>query len=174
MPPGPIARLALPLRLPGHAGKAKDKDEHRRRRQSSHDRIASAPAQRLAGGANRSRRNGFIAQKPAEFIRQFLGRGVAARRLLLEALQADGLEVARQARVRQPGRDRVGVQDLADRGLQTLALKRSAGREQKIENPPRPNTSLGRPTLPRPRLACSGGMKLGEPSTWALKVSDEW
>ena len=70
---------------------------------------------RPLGGADAPRRDRPALQPGAQVVGQGLGRRVAAARVLLQALQADRLQVARDLRV-DPGR-----------GLGTLLLHRSQG-----------------------------------------------
>ena len=69
---------------------------------------------------------------------QILGQGKRAResprRLLLQALQADGLQLGRQIGAKLPGRQRFLGQNLVNGQFTRLGLKRRPAREHFIKN----------------------------------------
>jgi hypothetical protein len=82
-----------------------------------------------AAGADR-----LAVQVAAQVVGQFLRGRVAARRLLLEALQADDLQVARHRRVEPRGRGRVVLVDLAERLQDRRAQERRPAGEALVED----------------------------------------
>ena len=84
------------------AGVQGDDEPHRgdqgeqghRREQGGRPRIAPAPAPGLLGPAHPPRRDRLAAQPPLQVVRQVLSRAVSLLGLLLQALQADRLEIA--------------------------------------------------------------------------------
>jgi len=79
---------------------------------------------------HRTRADWLVGQEPAQFVGQVLGAGVASVRVFLEALQRDRLEIAGDAGVQQPRRDRLGLDHLPQQRRKGLALERRSARQQ--------------------------------------------
>ncbi len=73
-------------------------------------------------------------QEALQVVGQGLGAGVAAGRVLLEALQADRLQVRAGVRVEQGGADRLGLAHQDERLDGVLAAERRAARQQVVED----------------------------------------
>ena len=78
--------------------------------------------------------DGFIGEKTAQVVSECLGAGVALARLLLQALQADGFEIARHAGVALPWRDRIAFHHLQKRIQRGRSLERRRAGEALIED----------------------------------------
>jgi hypothetical protein len=84
--------------------------------------------------ANGPRSNGFAAHEPFEFVGQVAGGREALRRFFLEALETDRFEVARHTRIKLTRRDRIGVQDVEQRGFESLGHEGRAPCQQVIQH----------------------------------------
>ena len=103
---GPRPLLPFPRRVafrskplpedPGQAERADDVDYHDER---GEDGFAAAPPPDLLGWPHGAGLDGFIAEKPAQLLGKRPGRGVTPCRVLLEAFEAEGFQVARDAGV---------------------------------------------------------------------------
>ena len=78
--------------------------------------------------------NRLVLEKASEIIGELLRGLITARWLLLQALEANRFEVARQAWSEQVRRERIVVRDLMQHIRQRLALERRTAGEQMIEN----------------------------------------
>src|SRR5437867_1791614 len=96
--------------------------------------MPTAEAPQFLGASNGPRQNRFIAQKTAEVVSQLLRRAVAATRLFFQALEADGLQVARHTAVEGARGCRVIVQDPGHRLVGRIALERWPASEQEIKD----------------------------------------
>jgi hypothetical protein len=114
-------------------------DQHDERCQR---RFAFGPAHGPFWRADRSCLGRFAAQKASEFIRELLRRGIATRWLLFEALQADGLQIARQSGHEHPGRNSFRVQHRVQRGWDcSRHERRTTGKEVEKKRSQRINIS---------------------------------
>ncbi len=118
---------------------------------------SAAPAKSARQPFERALRPGLdriAAHEPPEVLRQRLGRSVAVRRFLAQALEHDGLEVARHARVDLFRLDGIALDDLAQRVGVVLATKRRPPGDHFVER--RPERVDVRPVIDRnllpPRL----------------------
>ena len=110
--------------LPGDADHAGDRGDDERGREPGQRRLALRPHPEPHDRADRPGRDRLAAEPAVEVVGQRLGRGVAVPRVLLQALQADHFQVARQLRV-QPGRGlRRAVADLVERVHHRVAGER--------------------------------------------------
>jgi hypothetical protein len=75
-------------------------------------------------------------QEPAQVVRQGGSREVAAVGLLVEAFEADGLQVSRQVVAQPRGGDRLGPQHLAEQITAIVPLERRAAGEQLVQDGP--------------------------------------
>src|SRR3954464_6723989 len=75
----------------------------------------------------------WLASKESlDVVRELTGGRIAMKRLLSQALQADGFQVARNIRLQIRDRDWLGMHDLQDRFQNRLALERRAAGEQLV------------------------------------------
>src|SRR5436190_21327817 len=79
-----------------------EEQQNGRRAENGDGRFAPAPSPKPFDTTDRTRLNSFPVEETDEFIGQFLSAWVAARRFLLQALEANRVEVGRHARIEQP------------------------------------------------------------------------
>jgi hypothetical protein len=80
--------------------------------------------------------NRFIFEEALQFFDQFAGRRVTLILLFSQTLQADRFEVARDAGIEEPWRDRFVVLHLLQHLGDGLARKRWPARQRMIQNCP--------------------------------------
>ena len=85
--------------LPDHARQARSADQVHEENERGKHRLAAAPTPAFLGPANRPRLDRFVTEEPAEFGGEFTGGGVTLIRILLEALEANCVQVAGDAGV---------------------------------------------------------------------------
>ena len=165
---GQRSLLALPIQGPfglhitdrGNPGHRGQQDEDRRH-QPGHHRVPLAPPPGPLRGGDPPRPDRLVGQEPPQVLRQG-GRGrVAPGRLLVEALQADRLEVARQLRHQPRRRHRLAPLDLLQ-GLQRRGgpERRPAG-QQLVEDRPQGVDVRRRARLPGLTAGLLGGHVAG-------------
>ncbi len=88
---------------PGGPHEGDDEDDGEGRQQIRLGLVAAAPEAQPLDSPGASRLDRFIVDEPAEVLGHRGGRGVAPSRVLLDRLQDDRLQVARDARVGQRG-----------------------------------------------------------------------
>ena len=86
-----------------------------RRQRGGQAPVAAAPPHETLDGAGPSRPDRPVFQESPQVLGQGLGRAVPLRRVLLQALQGDRLQVARRARHQPRRRHRLGRLDLLER-----------------------------------------------------------
>ena len=134
-----LCREPLRISLRRHARRddcAADSDDcdQRGARRDGRAAIASHP---LASALHRRRglrSDRLEPQEASEVVLELRGRRVAALRILLQRLLADGDEVSRHARVALRDRHRIAEADLVDDLLEVLAFERATQREQLVED----------------------------------------
>ncbi len=108
-----------------------DRRQNQHRRQDApedrDDRVAPGPAEISLGGPDPPRQDRLIIEEPPQVLRQRLGRGVAGLWVLLDRLEHDRFQVARDARV---DRSRPGRLDGLDLLGEPHAVGRVEGRSQ--------------------------------------------
>ena len=127
--------------------------------------VAPAPARQPAGRPDRPRLNRPAVQEAAEVVGQRGGAGVAPVRRLLQALQADRLQVARHPGLQLPRGHRLVVEHL-DAASRSRVSARNGGRpvRHSYSTAPRPYTSAAGPTAcPSRRRPVRG------PCNWACR-----
>ena len=138
--------------LPDDPREPQDRDHQDRRRQARLDRPAPGPLPGPPRGPDRPRHDRPARQETAQVIRQRLGRRVTPVRLLLQALQADGLQVARDVALEPARRHRLLRHHLLERGQRRGPLEgRPAGEHLVQERAQAVDIDGGRdlPVLPR-------------------------
>ena len=128
---GEILR-ALPL--PDNSTHAHDERGSQRAERRGKFRIARTPAPQLFRRAYGTRADRFVAEEPAQLVRQFGGGLKTLGRFFLQALQADRLQIDRDARIEQLRRDRIRALHLRQDLMERLCLERRPAREHLIEN----------------------------------------
>ena len=115
-----------------------DCSTHQRHQQRSGEsgdgRVAAAPAPRPLAAANGASLDRLTLQEPPEVCGQFLGRTVALPRVLLQALEADRFQVARDGGIQLPRRHRVVMEHLEERIERVIRLERRPAGEQAIQH----------------------------------------
>ena len=99
--------------------------------------------------------------EPRQIFGQGPGRGITPRRLLAQAFQADGLQVARHSRDEPRGRHDLGLDDLPDRLDGVLPLEGRPAREQLVEDRPQRVDVGGRADVPDVPPGLLGGHVAG-------------
>jgi hypothetical protein len=97
-------------------------------------RVAPAPAPGALDAADRPGGNGAAVEERLQVVGQGGGRGVAPGRLLVQALEADRLQVARQPRHQPAGRHRLVGQHLQHRVERRLGPERRAAGQALVED----------------------------------------
>src|SRR5207253_1896696 len=95
-----------------HYRRADDDDEDEDEDQSAErgkDGLAAAPTPGLAGGANGPGVNGLAFEEAAQFVGKFFRGRVTAGRFLLQAFQADGLQIRGHAGIKRTRRHNLDV-----------------------------------------------------------------
>ena len=146
----------------GRHGRAHDQGQRDAADQAGHDRVAAAPPPGPLRPADPPRADRLAGLEPAQVFRQLRGGLVSLARLLGEALQADGLEVARQAGHQPRGRHRLGRLDLLQ-GLQ----RRRAPEWRPAGQAARRGWPRARRCRPRGRPAWLGPRPARAPCSWA-------
>src|SRR5207249_3328904 len=95
-----------------------DGDSYRQRR------FAAAPTPGFLKVIHRTRMDWFVAQETLQIAREFLCRGIAFVGLFLQALQADGFEVAWDLWIELARANRVVFQHLAQGGFKCVCKER--------------------------------------------------
>jgi hypothetical protein len=147
--------------LPGHAGKTGDQDQHGHGECGRELGLPSAPANRFAQQPGRAGANRLILQETAQFVGEFPGGAITAGDLLLEALQADRLQVPRHAGVQQSGRNRLGGADLLEGFRDRVGLERRAPRNQAVQHGAERIDVAGRADLAMAPFGLFGGQVIG-------------
>jgi hypothetical protein len=111
-----------------------DQGEQHRRRQAGHHRVAPHPLDGPLQRAHPAGADRLARQEAPQVVGQFAGTGVAALRLLGQALQADRLQVARHARLERPRRHRLARLDLLQRLQQGGRLERRPAGQALVED----------------------------------------
>src|ERR1041385_6518424 len=88
-------RPTYPAELPGDARESDGDREEQRHSQAGHEWIAPTPTPGAFNPRNGPCMDRFVAEKTAEFVGQLLSALIAARRLLLQALDANRFEIVR-------------------------------------------------------------------------------
>src|SRR5262249_15944801 len=102
--------------------------------QTGDERPASAPAISAFGSAHRPRLDWLTLLEPVQIVGQLRGGGIATPRRLLQALQANGDQIARQARPEYYGRQGL-VTDQTQHGLDgVVGVKWRPADKHLIEN----------------------------------------
>ena len=114
------------------------------------------PPQCPATHARRLGMNQVALQESLQVVGQFAGRSVAIGRVLVQALHADHVQIARHLVIHRPWRDRVLFQHADERFHR--GAKRWMTRDQVIENGAQRIDIDGRAGLPASPAACSGAM----------------
>ena len=150
-PRGGLAHIT-DRRDPGHR-RQQDED---RRQQPRHRLVPQGPPPGPLRRRRPPRPDRPPLQEPPQVVAQVGRRAITPRRLLAQALQADRLQVARQARPQRPGRDRLGFEDQAEGlGLGLAPERRPAGQDLVERGPQR--VDVGR----RADIAVAAGGLLG-------------
>ncbi len=99
-------------------------------------RLLSRPAPHLAAWAQRPRQNRLTVQVPPQIGRQFARVGVPSAGFLLQALQADRVQIARHMTIQRAGRHDVLFLDLPQRfqHVGRLRLDRRAASQHFVED----------------------------------------
>ncbi len=118
----------------GRRGEAAGQDEEQGRDQPRHHRVAAAPSPGPLRPMDPPRQDRLARPISPQVLRQCGGVGIPPRRLLLEALQADRLDVARQARDQPRGGDRLDRLDLLERLQQRGGLERRPAGQQLVQD----------------------------------------
>ena len=130
---GALALRFAPLPLPEDSGKAQHAREPLRpgspaaglRRHQRHALPAEPTGRAWIGSSS---------QEPAQFVRQGLRGGVAARGFLLQALQADRFQIARHAGIQQARRHGLGVRAPVRASGRASRPERAAAGQQVIQH----------------------------------------
>ena len=115
----------------GHHGDQQDED---RREEAGDARVPAAPAAEVLDGGDATGVDGAAVEEAIEVVGQRVGVGVAAVGLLLQALQADRLQVARHLGLEPPRRHRLLGADLLQRVGRRRSPERRSAREQLVED----------------------------------------
>jgi hypothetical protein len=129
--------LRIPVQQPPneHPGEGPDQADGRRRHRGK-PRVAAAPPADAAGEPDPARRDGLAGQPVLQVLGQGLRGAVAAAGVLLQALEADRLEVAVHRGVQGPRPFRLALDDLQERVERRLGLERRPAGEQLVEDGP--------------------------------------
>ncbi len=130
---GPVAPLGL-LPFPGHQAHPDDDRGHERRRQSGRYRMATTPEPDTGDRADRPRRDRLAREPTSEIFGQTSGVGIAVRRFLFEAFQADQFEVAGDQAIGLGRRLGNGRTDEVDGLEQGRPGQRRAASQQRIKD----------------------------------------
>ena len=118
-------------------------------RQQRHDgRPAFAPFPGTLPGRRRPGVNRVAVDEPAQVVRQLGGGGKPPCGVLLQAFQANRLQVMRNARLELARRDRLLLDDLADRVDRIARLERRTAHQQLVEDRAQGIDVGGRADLP--------------------------
>ena len=158
---GQVAGLDRLAPLPEDAGEPEGGHHDNGRGQAGRGRVPAAPAPGPLPDRDRPRDDRLAGEEPAQVLGQRGGRVVALRRLLLQALQRDRLEVARQAGDQPRRRHRLGVLDLLERLQGGRAPERRAAGQQLVEDRPQGVDVGERPDLLGLALGLLGGHVAG-------------
>ena len=115
----------------GHHGDQQDED---RGEEAGDARVTAAPAAEVLDGGDATGEDGAAVEEAVEVVGQRVGVGVAAVGLLLEALQADRLQVARYLGLEPRRRHRLLGADLLDRVGRRRSPEGRSAREQFVED----------------------------------------
>ena len=161
---GDPRRVALPPeRDRGRGGDDRDGEhqDRRQRVQGRQRRVTTAPAPGPFGRRGSPRQDRLARLESAEVLDQGGDGGVAPGRLLLEALQHDGLEVARQAGDQPRRRHRLGGLDQLEGLDNRRPLERRPSGQQLVEDRPERVGVRGAAYLARLPLGLLGGHVAG-------------
>ncbi len=126
--PEPLVVRSEPGIRPDDPSGRAGRDHHRQGGQGRVRGVAPRPFHQSFSCRRGAGQDRLAGQEPPEVLGQRRGRRIAADCVLLEAVQADRLQVAGEVRAQHPGRDRVLLDDLADRLGRRLAPERRARR----------------------------------------------
>src|SRR6266542_3068935 len=96
--------------------------------------FASAPATRALRLCYGAGVDWFVVQKALKVVGEFFRSLVTARRLFLQAFQADGFQILRHRWLNQSRRGRLVLGDLQERALERFSQKWRAARKQVVKN----------------------------------------
>ncbi len=135
---GGLRRIPCPFRGPPlpHGRTPQPAEQHRQqpeRVRGGQRRLPPRPLRHALQPRHRPRRDRLAGQESAQVGRQGRGAGVASARFLLQALQADRLQVARNRRIEPPRRDGLVAQDLEHRVHRRGRLERRPAGEQSVQ-----------------------------------------
>jgi len=130
LPEGRLVSLAGPDPGEDQSGQ----DRQREAGQGGGGGLAAGPLAEPLAGPDPAGQHGRASEEAAEVLGQRSGLGVALPGLLVQALQADRLQVARQAGPEPGGRDRVVVDDLVERLQGRGPLERRSPGEHLVED----------------------------------------
>jgi hypothetical protein len=85
--------------------------------------------------------DGLVLEDAIQFLGHLMRALVTPLRFLLEALEANRLQITRHARVEQTRRDRLLLEHLLKDPFEAVGLKRRAARDQMIEGLRKPSSS---------------------------------
>ena len=143
-------------------GKTAHDKAHNRRHAQNQRGGGELVAARPFGGALPERRRAGLdhlsVEIPIQVVGKCLGRRVAPGGVLVQALEADRLEVARHPRDKLRGGHRVVVDDLPDRLDRRFTLERRAAGEHLVQDGSQGINVGRRPDVSRMPFACSGAM----------------
>ena len=141
-----------PLPQDGHEGK--EAHHHQGADQPGRDRIPPAPPCQPAQEPHRARPDRLVVQEPAQVVGQPSGRRVPLAGLLLQALQADRLQVARRARLELTGPNRGAADDLQEGRHPIRAQERGPAGQHFVKDHPQRVDVRRRRDRCRRRFSC--------------------
>ena len=166
-PPGQVALPASETTASGAPTATTSRSRATDGRQGRQGRLAPAPPPGAFRAADGPRPDRLAGPEPPQVLGQGVGAGVAPRRLLLQAFQADRLQVARQPRLQPRRRDRLGRLDLLERLQRRRRPERRPAGQQLVEDRPQ-GVDVGRRADRRgPALRPAPG-----PCSWACPGRD--
>ena len=125
-------------------------------RNSNNFRPSPGPLNRPFPDGDRPRLDRHATEPVVEIIGQGRGRVVAPSRVLLQALQADDLQVARNGAVERRGSGRRRLADLLERLGDRIAAERRAAGQEGVEDRPQAVDVAGRRHGPAPARGLLG------------------
>ncbi len=169
-PLGPVARVAGRGLRPGGADRqrraddrARDEQDEDRGGQPGHPRVAAGPSPGSPDRPHRPGRNRLAVEIPAEVVGQVQCAAVSLGGILLQALEADRLQVARHVRPEEVRGDGLGVDDQLQCLQGRLAQERRPAGERLVQYRSQGINVGRRADVLRAPWACSGAMYLGVP-----------
>ncbi len=132
---GFLPRLLFPVQRDGGESRQADQRRQYNDQQARHGRPTFRPLDRTLHRSHRPRPDRFVRLVTPQVVGQLLGAGIAPRRLLAQALQADRLQIARDLRCQTRRRCRF-LAHHADENDELRPLERRPARQALVQQRP--------------------------------------